>query len=144
MYVLDTDHLGILQRRTAKEHTALLTRMAQHPADGFFVSIISFQEQFNGWNAFIQRARTIDELARGYGMFASLLLDFGRMNVLPFDAPAAEQFSQFRKLGVRIGTMDLRIGAIASVHGFTVLTRNTVDFERIPGLRIEDWTIHAG
>ena len=37
--------------------------------------------------------------------------------------------------------MDLRIGAIAIANGMTVLTCNTVDFERIPGLSFEDWTV---
>lgn len=74
-------------------------------------------------------------------MFQAILADFTRMNVLPFDSEAAKTFAGLRKSGVRIGTMDLRIGSIALVCGFTVLTRNTIDFERIPGLRVEDWTI---
>ena len=73
-------------------------------------------------------------------MFQGILADFARMNVLPFDSQAAEKSAELRKSGVRVGTMDLRIGSIALVRGLTVLTRNTVDFERIPGLQIEDWT----
>jgi tRNA(fMet)-specific endonuclease VapC len=61
------------------------------------------------------------------------------MNVLPFDAPTANAFERFRESGVRVATMDLRIGAIAYVKEFTVLTRNVVDFERIPGVHVEDW-----
>jgi tRNA(fMet)-specific endonuclease VapC len=77
-------------------------------------------------------------------MFQGILMDFARMNVLPFDAEAAATFVHLRQSGVRVGTMDLRIGSIALVRGFTVLTRNTVDFERIPGLRAEDWTTAVG
>jgi tRNA(fMet)-specific endonuclease VapC len=36
--------------------------------------------------------------------------------------------------------MDLRIAAIALARGFTVLSRNTVDFSRVPELTVEDWT----
>jgi tRNA(fMet)-specific endonuclease VapC len=63
------------------------------------------------------------------------------MNVLPFDSEAAERFAELRRAGVRVGTMDLRIGCTALVRGFTVLTRNTIDFERISGLRVEDWAV---
>jgi tRNA(fMet)-specific endonuclease VapC len=40
---------------------------------------------------------------------------------------------------VRIGTMDLRIASIALSLDAIVLTRNLVDFERVPGLRVENW-----
>ncbi|WP_308189044.1 type II toxin-antitoxin system VapC family toxin [Nostoc mirabile] len=42
---------------------------------------------------------------------------------------------------IRIGTQDLRITAITlSVNG-TLVTRNRKDFEKVPNLRLEDWTI---
>ena len=37
--------------------------------------------------------------------------------------------------------MDLRIAAIALSRDVTVLTRNTVDFERVPNLKFEDWPV---
>lgn len=141
MFLLDTDHLGIAQRRLAPEHAILTHRMRQQPLEDFFVSIVSFHEQVTGWNVYIRRARGVEGLVRGYAMFQQILADFVRMNVLPFDFQAAEKFAELRRSGVRVGTMDLRIGSIALVRGLTVLTRNTVDFERIPGLRVEDWTI---
>ena len=39
-----------------------------------------------------------------------------------------------------MGKMDLRIASIALSKGLTVMTRNLVDFEQIPGLNVEDWT----
>lgn len=144
MFLLDTDHLGIVQRRSAPEHENLTQRMYQHSLEDFFVSIISFHEQVSGWNAYIRRARGEEGLVRGYAMFQEILTDFARMNVLPFDSRAAEVFAQLRKSGVRVGTMDLRIGSIALARDLTLLTRNTVDFERIPGLRMEDWTGPVG
>jgi len=62
------------------------------------------------------------------------------MICLPFDENAAEIFNQLRASKLRIGTNDLAIAAITlSINGILV-TRNTVDFERVPNLVIEDWT----
>jgi tRNA(fMet)-specific endonuclease VapC len=39
-----------------------------------------------------------------------------------------------------IGTLDLKISAIALTNGLTVLTRNRSDFGRVPNLLTEDWS----
>jgi tRNA(fMet)-specific endonuclease VapC len=62
------------------------------------------------------------------------------MQPLPFDLAAAQAFDDLRRQRVRIGTMDFRIAASALTRGFVVLTRNTIDFARVPGLQYEDWT----
>ncbi len=49
--------------------------------------------------------------------------------------------TNFRSQRIRIGTQDLRIASIAIAHGGTVLTRNRKDFEQVPGLTIEDWSL---
>ena len=36
-------------------------------------------------------------------------------------------------------TTDLMIGSVALIYHFTLVTHNVVDFQRIPGIRIEDW-----
>jgi tRNA(fMet)-specific endonuclease VapC len=60
--------------------------------------------------------------------------------VLDYDERASTAFSSLVKQRIRVGTMDLRIASIAIANDMTLLTRNTVDVERVPGLRIEDWT----
>jgi tRNA(fMet)-specific endonuclease VapC len=40
---------------------------------------------------------------------------------------------------MRIGAMDLKIACIALVHGALVLSANLQDFQKVPGLRVENW-----
>lgn len=61
-------------------------------------------------------------------------------DVMTFDEPAAVAFQSLKKGKIRIGTMDLKIAAIALAHQATLLTRNFGDFHKVPGLKIEDWT----
>lgn len=35
--------------------------------------------------------------------------------------------------------MDLRIASIVLANGATLLSRNLRDFDRVPGLRVENW-----
>ena len=141
MFVLDTDHLGILQRWTQPEANRLAARLVDHSQSDFYVSIVTFHEQVAGWNAYLARAKTLEGIVRAYRMFQGIVSAFASMQVLPFDDAAARVFESLRKQGVRIGTMDLRIAATAIARGYTLLSRNLVDFERVPGLRVEDWIV---
>ncbi len=74
-------------------------------------------------------------------MFETILRNFASMQVLGFGIDAAEAFDEWRESGIRVGTMDLRIAATARANMLTILTRNRRDFDRIPGVSVEDWTI---
>jgi len=55
------------------------------------------------------------------------------------DHEAVETFNRLRDQGARVGTQDLKIAAIAFAHDARLLTRNAVDFAKVPGLRFENW-----
>ena len=61
------------------------------------------------------------------------------MQLLPFDQKAADVFDDLVRQKLGVGTMDLRIAAIAIANQMMLLTQNTVDFERIPNPQIDDW-----
>ncbi len=69
-----------------------------------------------------------------------LLLDVA---VLDFDSSCAEEYGRRRgqllRQGMPVGEPDVMIAAVALVHGLTLVTHNTVDFQHIPGLRLDDW-----
>jgi tRNA(fMet)-specific endonuclease VapC len=68
---------------------------------------------------------------------------FIRFAHLSFDEDAANEFGRIRaileKAGTPIGPYDMQIAAIAAVHDLIVVTHNTKEFVRIPGLLVEDW-----
>jgi tRNA(fMet)-specific endonuclease VapC len=74
-------------------------------------------------------------------MFEKILRDFERADVVSFHYAAERKYQELRSARVRIGTLDLRIASIALTRGYTVLTRNTVDFGKVPGLDVQDWTL---
>ena len=140
MFILDTDHLGIIQRQNGVEFERLRQRLQQHDESAFFVTIVSFHEQLQGWQAYIARAKKEESVSHGYTRLEGILSDFSLAQVLPYASAAVDVFNELRQKRIRIGTMDLRIGAIALANRMTVLTRNSIDFSRIPGLPFEDWT----
>jgi len=63
--------------------------------------------------------------------------------ILPFDGAAAVEYAEIRSAlegaGRRLDDPDLRIAAICLTHDLTLVTGNVRHFERIPGLRLENW-----
>jgi tRNA(fMet)-specific endonuclease VapC len=141
MYLLDTDHISIIQRQTQPEYGRLSQRVRQHPPAAFYFPVIGFHEQTMGANAHIQTARTNADIVRGYAMYEQILTAFAAAQVRPFDPAAVAVFDALRAQRVRIATMDLRIAATALANGQTLLTRNRRDFQQVPGLNFEDWTV---
>jgi tRNA(fMet)-specific endonuclease VapC len=67
--------------------------------------------------------------------------DLARIQILPLDEAAAAEFE--RLLGTkglrRIGRGDLLIVSIVLANKATLVTRNVKDFEKVPGLKMENW-----
>ena len=145
MYLLDTDHISILQLASGSEYSDLAERMSelQLSVDDLAFSVVSFHEQVLGAHTFISRARGAGDVVRGYRLLGEILGGFSAAPVLPFDAAAAAVFDDLRGLRIRVATMDLRIAAIALSRGLVLVTRNVSDFGRVPGLITEKWTLLA-
>ena len=79
-------------------------------------------------------------LSNAYRNFHTTYRFFSEMNVLDFDHRALTHYQNLKKQKIRIGSQDLKIGAIALTHQMTLVTRNSKDFIQIPDLTVEDWT----
>lgn len=68
---------------------------------------------------------------------------FRLVSSFPFDGEAARHFGEIRayltKQATPIGPYDLQIAAIAKAHRAILVTHNTREFSRVPGLQLEDW-----
>jgi tRNA(fMet)-specific endonuclease VapC len=140
MVVLDTDVLSLLQRQQGDRYTRLETRLATCNEE-VYVTIVSFEEQMRGWMASCANARTPEQYETAVRRLNELRLDFENRAVLLFYKPAVLEFKRMKQLKVRIGTMDLRIAAIALASAATLVSMNLRDFQQVPGLKVEDWTV---
>lgn len=61
------------------------------------------------------------------------------MAVLDYTEDAANQFEALRRSKLHVGSMDLKIAAIALSRDGLLLSSNLKDFLQVPDLRVEDW-----
>jgi tRNA(fMet)-specific endonuclease VapC len=136
--LFDTDHLGEFDDASAAG--ARLNERLLASGEGLAATIVSVEEQLRGWLAQIHRLHAdLDAQIPAYARLQRRLEFYADWTVLPWDARSAEFFSDLRRQGVRIGSMDLKIACIALTHGAILLTRNSSDFAQVPGLHIVNW-----
>lgn len=129
-YLLDTNTcIRHLNRRSE----TIVRMLASLPAEEIAVCSVVKAELFYGGRPSNQPERT---LAR-----QRMFLD--RFVSLPFDDRAADAYgvirAQLEAKGTPIGPNDLMIAAIAAANDLILVTNNTREFSRVPGLQIVDW-----
>ena len=139
MYILDTDHLSILERN-GKDAESLKLRLKNINPQEVAVTIISYQEQIQGQLSLINKSKNINEQVNIYKRLKKQLRNYCQIPIIDFDEKAAQELEKLRKKYRQIGTMDLKIASIVMVNKAILLTRNTRDFGQIKDLLIEDWT----
>jgi tRNA(fMet)-specific endonuclease VapC len=137
LYVLDTDILSLYQRG----HPAVSQRCRACAPDELAITVISIEEQLSGWYSLLRRARKPDRLAEVYRHLAGQVRFLANWNILEYDEPAIKRYDRLSALKLNVKKMDLWIAAVVLERGGTLITRNTRDFGRIPGLTLEDWTL---
>jgi tRNA(fMet)-specific endonuclease VapC len=137
MLILDTDHVSVMLRDHPVDGR-LVRRLASRPQPAF-LTIITVGELHRGWLALINKARQQHARLRAYDEYFTTVEALRAWEILPWTKASDDLFERLVAARVRIGTMDLRIAAIALSVGATLLTRNVRDFSRIPDLPVENW-----
>lgn len=137
MFILDTNHLSELIDGTYLGDRLRLKIAAA--SSEVVTSVISADESLRGWLALIARANSPKKESDAYFRLNETIDILSDLVRLPYDSDAVNRFLEFRKVGLRTGSKDLKIACIALEYDATVLTRNTKDFAFVPGLKMENW-----
>ena len=137
LYLLDSDHLSLHQRG----HEPLRTHLLKVPPEQIYIPVISVEELVRGRLAQIHRGTEPSERVQAYYWLSKTFDFLCGFKVLKYDPQAEAHFQYLRSKKIRIGIQDLKIGAIALSNKAILVTRNRQDFEQIPALEIEDWSI---
>lgn len=132
LHIFDTDHVTLHQRN----HPQVLARLRIIAPTELAVTVITVEEQMRGRLAQLAAPTANPPLV--YEQLRATVDYFCGLPILPFDDHAQQQYQVLRSQKIRIGTLDLRIAAIALSRAATLITRNQHDFARVPSLRIED------
>jgi len=140
MYLFDTDHMSLIEHGGV-EYERIKARLRTVPRDDVATTIISYEEQTRGWLARIAQMKTPERQISVYSELKRQLRNYCDIAIVEFDTTATTEFKRLRQEGVHIGTMDLKIAAIALANDATLITRNIQDFSRVPDLKFEDWSV---
>ena len=129
-YLLDTNTcIRFLNPRAS----AVPSRLAAVNREEVVICQIVKAELYYGAYKSARRDENLALLAKFFSQFVSL----------PFDDLAAEAYGRVRaelaRRGMPIGPNDLMIAAIAVAHDLILVTHNATEFDRVTGLRLEDW-----
>lgn len=133
-YLLDTNICIYTQRKKPVEVLERFQKL--NPGDAA-ISVITWGELFYGAEKSQQRKKVLRLLQE----FTSLV------PVLPMPETAGKAYGAIRALleagGKTIGNNDLWIAAHAKAEGLTIVTNNEREFQRIPGLKVQNWVCRS-
>lgn len=112
--------------------------LSRHGQEEFFLSVVTASELLHG----VHRAAD-PRIRMRRSVFVEALLE--RFPLLPIDLTTArvhaQVWAELAGAGKMIGPNDLWIAATALAHNLTMVTANLQEFDRVPSLRVEVWTV---
>ena len=129
-YMLDTNIIAYLKKNTPQ--SVRIRFLEEDPMDMCVSTIVLAELEYG-----IQKSSKREENEK------TLMLMLAEIPILPFDVNAAREYGEIRahlqSIGKPIGSVDYLIAAHARSLGLTLVTNNTKEFDRVPGLKVENW-----
>ena len=126
-FLLDTNVFIHATKNLGRVRAELQSR----PVEGLATSVVTLAELLYG-------ASKTPNPQKSQAAWMQVLAPYSMLN---FDEPGAVEHARIRALLRHnpIGERDLLIASIALANGLAVVTHNLDEFQRVPGLRCEDW-----
>lgn len=129
-YMLDTN-ICIYAIKHKPEQVFI--RLQEHDPIDICISSVTYAELVHG----VEKSKAVEKNR------VALALLLANIEIMKFDSLAAESYGKIRadleKAGTPIGPLDLMIAGHAKALGYTVVTNNTKEFERVKELILENW-----
>ena len=129
-YMLDTN-ICIYAIKHKPEQVFI--RLQEHDPIDICISSVTYAELVHG----VEKSKAIEKNR------LALALLLANIEIMNFDSLAAESYGKIRadleKAGTPIGPLDMMIAGHAKALAYTLVTNNTKEFERIKGLKLENW-----
>jgi len=129
-YMLDTN-ICIYAIKHKPEQVFI--RLQEHDPTDICISSVTYAELVYG----VEKSKAIEKNR------VALALLLANIEIMSFDSLAAESYGKIRsdleKAGTPIGPLDRMIAGHAKALGYTLVTNNTKEFERVKGLKLENW-----
>ena len=129
-YMLDTN-ICIYEKK--KKPKIVIANIMAHDPDDICISSITYAELMHG----VEKSQSVEKNRFALSLFLSAI------EIRDFHALAAEEYGRIRavleKRGTPIGPLDLLIAGHAKSEGCVLVTNNIREFQRVEGLKVEDW-----
>lgn len=129
-YMLDTN---ICIYAMKKKPEKVLQRFKEKLSNGICISSITLAELEYGMK------HSSDPVKNEQALLRFLM----PMSILPFGPDAASEYGEIRAYlqsrGTPIGPLDMLIAGHAKAENMVLVTNNVREFERVPGLQLENW-----
>lgn len=131
-YMLDTNICIYVIKHKPEQ---VFIRFQEHDPKDVCISSITYAELVHG----VEKSKSVEKNR------VALAMLLANIEILNFDSLAAEGYGKIRadleRAGTTIGPLDMMIAGHAKALGYTVVTNNMKEFERVKDLNLVNWAL---